>query len=349
MNNYCFPAEWEKHRATWLAWPHNAEDWLGDLEPVFKSYAKLIAELRAVETVELIVQDFDRAAEELTRCGVEFGESSSFKNLNLHQIKTDRSWLRDSLPTAVRDKATGEISWQSWKFNAWAKYPNYSFDELVPEQVAKLSGLSLNQALRLDQKTPFVLEGGAIETNGSGTLLVTEECLLSSVQQRNADCSREEYEELFFKYLGISKTIWLHSGIPGDDTHGHIDDLARFVSSDAALLVHDERNPSFSEVSRENLKRLKSAKNSQGESLEIMLLPTPKPLESEGQPLPASYANFYIANEKVIVPVFKDKADDIALRIIDDCFSSRDTVPIDCRHFVVGLGTIHCSTQQEPV
>ncbi len=346
MSEFYFPAEWESHRATWLAWPHNSEDWLGDLEPVFASYAKLIQELRLVETVELVVQDLDSANEKLRSFGVELGVNS--KNLNIHQIKTDRSWLRDSMPTAVRREGSGEIIWQQWKFNAWAKYPNYSLDQKLPQQIAEISGIVLNQAFRRDQQTPFVLEGGAIETNGRGALMTTEECLLSDVQQRNVDCSREEYEELFSRYLGISKTIWLHSGIPGDDTHGHIDDLARFVSADAAFLVYDEKDLNFSKVSRENLKRLRAAKNAQGESLEVMLLPVPKTIESQGQVLPASYANFYIANEKVLVPIFKDRADDVALRLIDDSFPSRETVPIDCRHFIIGLGTIHCSTQQEP-
>jgi len=340
MTKLRWPAEWEKHRATWLAWPHNQEDFPGVLEAVRKVYAGFIIELSRLETVELICENVSEAQLALQK------ESVSFDNINFHEFATDRSWLRDSAPTAV--SLDGELVWTKWNFNAWAKYDNFKKDQKLPAYIAETTQKSLVEAVRPGGVTPFTLEGGAIETDGAGSLLVTEQCLLSDVQQRNAGFSKKEYEQLFLTYLGIKNTIWLEAGIPGDDTHGHIDDLSRFVSDQALLLVFDERDPGFRDVSRRNLKRLEESKNASGESLEVELLPLPEPVYAEGELMPASYANFYLANDAVFVPVFKDRADDKALRIIDDLFPGRITIPVNCQEWIVGCGTLHCSTQQEP-
>ena len=193
-----------------------------------------------------------------------------------------------------------------------------------------------------------MLEGGAIEGNGAGTVIVTEQCLLGKVQERNPGLFKVDYEQIFEKYLGASKTIWLEAGIPGDDTHGHIDDLARFVSDSAVLLVFDKRDPDFQNLSNRNLKILEQSKTAEGEKLSIELLPLPSPVIAEGELVPASYANFYIGNETVYVPIFKDRVDDKALRIIDDNFPKRNIFPVDCRALIVGCGALHCSAQQEP-
>jgi len=334
-----WPAEWEEHRATWLAWPHNKEDFPGVLEEVRKSCASFISELSKFETVELICEN-----ETETRIALE-KRVSKIDNINFHQFPTDRSWLRDSAPTAV--KLGEDLVWTKWNFNAWAKYPNFQKDQALPEYISENTGKRLVQALREDGITPFTLEGGAIETDGAGSLMVTEQCLLSEVQQRNLNCGKDEYERLLLQYLGVRNTIWLEAGVPGDDTHGHIDDLARFVSSESILLVFDERDPEFRDVSRKNLEIAKKSSNALGDSISVSLLPLPDPVIEDGELLPASYANFYLANNSVFVPVFKDRSDDKALRIIDDSFPDRNTLPVDCRAWIVGCGTLHCSTQQE--
>jgi len=334
-----WPAEWEEHRATWLAWPHNKEDFPGVLEEVKKSCAAFVSELSKFEIVELICESEAEARFALEK------EVSTLENINFHQFPTDRSWLRDSAPTAI--KLGEELVWTKWNFNAWAKYSNFKKDQALPEFISEKTGKRLVQAFREDGVTPFTLEGGAIETDGAGSVMVTEQCLLSEIQQRNKSCSKEEYQRLFSIYLGIENTLWLEEGIPGDDTHGHIDDLARFVSDQAVLLVFAENDPKFRDISRKNLSKLQKAKNARGEKLSIELLPLPSPVIFEGEMMPASYANFYLANKSVFVPVFKDRADDRALRIIDDAFSDRNTIPINCREWIVGCGSLHCSTQQQ--
>ena len=334
-----WPAEWEEHSATWLAWPHNQNDFPKVLSKVREACASFIRQLSEEEAVKLICENESETKQELEKL------SLSLENVEIFQFPTDRSWLRDSAPTAV--KTDQGLLWTQWNFNAWAKYKNFQKDQKLPSFIAEQSKKELIQAKRLDGATPFTLEGGAIETDGAGSLLTTEECLLSEIQQRNKSCSKEEYEKLFSIYLGVENTIWLEAGVPGDDTHGHIDDLARFVSDQAALLVFAEDDPAFRDVSRRNLSRLEKSKNAKGEKLSVELLPMPSPIYFEGEMMPASYANFYLANNSVFVPVFKDRADDKALRIIDDTYSGRNTIPINCRDWIVGCGSLHCSTQPQ--
>ncbi|GMU24779.1 MAG: putative agmatine deiminase [Phycisphaerae bacterium] len=256
-------------------------------------------------------------------------------------------WLRDSGPTGVRTP-DGRIQLIHWGFNAWAKYDNFALDQRVPEFVQQITGHE-----RIEPRTPdgrrIILEGGAIETDGEGTLLVTEECLLSDVQVRNPGLTRQDYERAFAEYLGISRTIWLGCGCAGDDTHGHIDDIARFVAPGVVALAYEPDPADENHASSvDNLKRLQSATDAQGRRLNVIKLPMPRPVVFDGQRLPASYANFYIANGAVLVPTFNDAHDRHALNLLAEAFSDRQIIGIHAVDLVWGLGTLHCLTQQQP-
>ncbi len=266
----------------------------------------------------------------------------------LHVQPTDRVWLRDSGPTGVH-RADGSVGLVHWGFNAWAKYDNYAQDVLVPSAMERITGLRRTQAMRHDTAERLILEGGGIETDGLGTMLVTEEWLLSDVQVRNPGYTREDYERAFGEYLGITHTIWLGEGCVGDDTHGHVDDIARFVAPGIVVLAHEE-DPSDENHARslDNLERLRAARDARGERLAVVTLPFPRPVIMDGTRLPASYANFYIANDTVIVPTFNDVNDRIALNILAELLPDRRVVGIHAVDLVWGLGTLHCLTQQQP-
>ena len=341
--SYRFPAEWEPHAATWIAWPHHEPDWPGKLEPIPWVYAEIARVLHQHERVEILCHDEsvrDAAQRHLDAHGVH-------NNVRLHVVPTDRVWLRDSGPTGVVDQR-GRVSLMHWRFNAWAKYPNYSCDERVGEAVARITGLTRIEPKRGDTGERVVLEGGAIETDGAGTLLVTEECLLSDVQARNPGMSRSDYEALFHDALGIRQTVWLGQGCVGDDTHGHVDDVARFTSPGVIVLAYEE-DPADENHRRsvDNVERLELASGEQ-EAFRIVKLPYPHPVEMNGERLPASYANFYVANGVVIVPTFNDRNDRIALNTLAELFPDRHVIGIHAVDLVWGLGTLHCLTQQQP-
>jgi agmatine deiminase len=270
------------------------------------------------------------------------------ESYRFHILKTDRSWLRDSAPTAI---GTGKnMSWIEWKFNAWAKYENFHADAHVPELVSHVSGKPIKKAFRSDTRLPLVLEGGAIETDGQGTLIVTEECLQSEIQCRNPGYSRLDYEKAFKEYLGIEQTIWIVGGCDGDDTHGHIDDVARFVAPGKVLLAFEnDSNQHFHQISKQNEAILNSSSDARGQKLEVMRLPMPREIFFGDERLPASYANFYIANKSVLVPTFNDVNDAEALMIIKGAFPEREVIGISAIDLVLGFGTLHCLTQQEPL
>lgn len=339
------PAEWEPHEATWIAWPHNAEDWPGKFETIDWVYVEIVRVLTQHERVEILCIDHDQVVhiqDLLKRTKV------PPNRYRTHILSTDRSWLRDSAPTLVK-LSDGSSHWIRWKFNAWAKYDNYKADLKVPDLVSRISEISIVNALRPDNQQPFVLEGGAIDTDGKGTLLATEECLLSDIQSRNPGLDKVGYEDAFKEYLGISKTIWLSHGCVGDDTHGHIDDIARFVSEGTVVAVSEDNNDDENyQMSVENLARLKEATDSLGRKLKVVELPMPAPIYYGQDRLPASYANFYIANDVVIVPTFNDPNDRVALNIISDLFPDRDVIGIHSVDLVLGFGTLHCLTQQQP-
>jgi agmatine deiminase len=328
------PAEWEPHEATWLAWPHERTDWPGKFSAIPWVYGEIARRLANVEKVRILVED--AAAEKTARrvfakCGVNVNAVEFFRH------STDRSWTRDYCPLFVKNEK-GEVAITNWIFNGWAKYPNWKNDNKIPAFVAK----------RFKTMRTFepgvVLEGGSIDVNGAGLLLTTEECLLSeTVQVRNPGMTRQDLERFFAGYLGITRTIWLKNGIAGDDTHGHIDDLARFVDEETVVTVVEENRSEVNyEPLRENLKLL------QRTGLRIVTLPMPAPVYFDGQRLPASYANFYIANKLVLVPTFNDPMDRVALNVLTKLFPGREVIGIYCGDLVLGLGTLHCMTMQQP-
>jgi agmatine deiminase len=344
---YRMPAEWELHEATWLAWPHNADDWPGKFQTIPWLYAEIVRLLAARERVDLLVEDAKaegRASGILERAG------ANLDRVSLHQWPTNRSWTRDSGPIFVRN-ADGNVAITNWQFNGWAKYSNWPLDNQVPGRVAELLGLpSWRPSIENENGTEhLVLEGGSIDANGLGILLTTEECLLSEVQQRNPGVNRAQLEQVFSDYLGIDRMIWLGCGIAGDDTHGHIDDIARFVgpATIVACVEPNASDPNHAPLV-ENLDRLKAARTPDGKQFDLVELPMPRPVIFSGQRLPASYANFYIANELVLVPIFHDPNDRMALNTLAEVFPGREVIGIHAVDLVWGLGTLHCMTQQQP-
>jgi agmatine deiminase len=349
------PAEWESHEATWLAWPHFKNDWPGKFEPIPWVYAEILRHLSRHERVELIVNNAD--SEKRARKTLKLANALN-NNIRFHRWPTNRVWTRDSgctftvggatgIPARQAERSSAALQAISWRFNAWAKYPNYRNDEKIGGLMAKAAGAEEIRAHHGD--TRVVLEGGSIEVNGQGTLITTEECLLSRVQQRNPGFRREDYEQVFANYLGIRKVIWLGRGIAGDDTHGHVDDITRFVSPSKILtMVELNRNDKNHDPLADNLRRLHSATDQDGKHIEIIELPMPAPVIFEGRRLPASYGNFYIANGIVLVPVFNHPNDRIALNILAELFSSREIIPIYSGDLIWGFGALHCMTQQQP-
>jgi agmatine deiminase len=326
------PAEWEPHEATWIAWPHNQEDWPGRFEPIPWVYGEIVRKLSQVERVRILLQNDDveyNARTVLEKSGVQW------EAIEFYPMPTDRVWARDFAPLFIRNTA-GEVAAVKWRFNGWAKYENHLRDEAAGNAIPELACVDF-------WRPGLVLEGGSVDVNGAGLLLTTEECLLSPVQARNPDLSRDEIETALGDYLGIDRVLWLHKGIEGDDTHGHIDDLARFTDRETVVIVSEEdRSDTNYSLLRENWKILSHY------PVRARKLPMPAPLYFEGQRLPASYANFYIANKTVLVPTFNDPNDRLALNVLAECFPDRKVVGINCVELIWGLGTLHCMTQQQP-
>jgi agmatine deiminase len=326
------PAEWEPHEATWIAWPHNRADWPGKFTPIPWVYAEIVRKLARVERVRILVQDADAreaANKILLKAGADLAAVEFFL------LPTDRVWTRDYGPLFVKS-AKGEVAATNWIFNAWAKYEDWRRDNAVPPALARKLKMR-----RFD--AGLVLEGGSVDVNGRGALLTTEECLLSPVQARNPGLSRAAIEQALAEYLGAPQVLWLNRGIAGDDTHGHIDDLARFVSPDTIVLAaeQDKSDDNYHPL-RENLEILKHS------PYRVVGLPMPMPVVFAGRRLPASYANFYIANRLVLVPTFNDPADRRALATLARLFPDREVCGIHASDLVWGLGTLHCLTQQQP-
>ena len=339
------PAEWERHDATWIGWPFHEPDWPGKFEPIPWIYTEIVRALAAHERVEILCHD-ETVRERAQGCLTSHGINA--EAYRLHVQPTDRVWLRDSGPTGVH-RVDGSVALVHWGFDAWSKYDNFALDAYVPERIAGITSLERIEARRPDTGQPLVLEGGGIETDGLGTMLVTEEWLLSDVQVRNPGLDRAGYEHAFREYLGVTQTVWLGEGCVGDDTHGHVDDIARFVAPGVVLLAH-ETDPADENHHRslDNLRRLQLARDARGELLRVLTVPYPRAVMMEAQRLPASYANFYIANGVVLVPTFNDANDRRALNTIAECFPDRQTVGIHAVDLVWGLGTLHCLSQQQP-
>jgi len=406
---YRMPAEWEPHASTWLAWPHNRQDWPGKFEPIPWVYAEIVRNLARDERVNLIVPS--ERAEKRAQAILDQANALS-DNITFHRWPTDRVWTRDSgsifltagpqgLKPSVRDAADGtaeavpypkagsrssqshesraasyelepedrsklearssQLLALNFQFNAWAKYDNYQHDAKIGARMAKAAGARVVRPVFRDQESEahgIVLEGGSIDVNGRGTLLTTEECLLSTTQQRNPAMNRDAYERLFADYFGIQSVVWLGEGIEGDDTHGHVDDLARFVSPDTVVtMVEPNAQDANYAALQHNLGRLRAARDQNGHRLNVVELPMPRPVvfaapqtggASTATRLPASYANFYIANRSVLVPVFNDPNDRIALNTLARLFPGHEIAPIYSGDLIWGFGALHCMTQQEP-
>lgn len=347
---YRLPAEWETHATTWISWPHNREDWPGKFGPIPWVYVDFVRLLSRAEPVSILVPDGKterRASDRLDRSGVDL------QRVRFVRARTDRSWTRDFVPSFVVNGALAadRTAIIGWKFNGWAKYDNHRFDSRIPRVLAR--HLGLKRWVPIAENDPearrVVLEGGAIDGNGLGTLITTEECLLSSEQARNPQLDRAAIEQVLADYMGIRHVIWLGRGIAGDDTHGHVDDITRFVGPKTVVtVVEDDPSDPNHEPLRENLERLRRAHDQEGSPLDVVTLPMPRPVVFEGQRLPASYANFYIANGLVLVPVFNDPADRIALDTLSRLFPDREIAGVYARDLVWGLGTLHCMTHEQP-
>jgi agmatine deiminase len=326
------PAEWEPHEGTWLGWPHEKSDWPGKFATIPFVYGKIIARLSRHERVHILCQS---GTEIKLATRVSRREGAAMANVEFYLCPTDRSWVRDTEPIFTVDGAGGLCA-TDWHFNGWAKYSNWKRDDRVPAFIARK--LKCKRVAPAAGGKRFVLEGGSIDVNGLGSLLTTEECLLSPVQARNPHLDRERIEAVLKEHLGVDRVIWLLHGIEGDDTHGHVDDLARFVSADTVVIAtgNARKDP--------NVKVLEGIG-----ALRIVPLPMPDRVHYDGQLLPASYANFYIANQQVLVPTFNDPHDRIALATLAKLFPDREVTGIDCTDLVLGLGTLHCMTQQQPL
>lgn len=341
------PAEWERHEATWIGWPHNRGDWPGKLPATGWVFAEMVRKIAPGEIVRIIVQSKEHEASArrmLARAHADLGQVEFFR------WPTDRSWSRDFGPICVRRGGDNpEVAIARFQFTAWGyKHPNWRKDNRVPERVARALGLRTFDARAGGQL--FALEGGGIEVNGAGTLLTTEECFQHpTVQVRNPGAGKEVYERVLRDYLGATHVLWLGEGIVGDDTHGHVDDLCRFVSRDTVVLIQegDEGDVNYRPL-RENRRRLEGMRLQDGGPVKVVPLPCPAPLYHRGMRLPASYANFYIANAAVIVPTFNDPADRVALGTLAELFPGRSVVGIHAVDLVLGFGTLHCLTQQQP-
>jgi agmatine deiminase len=340
-----FPAEWEPHAATWIAWPHHEPDWPGKFDAIPWVYAEVVRVLTAHERVEILCQN--EIVRESAR-GVLDAHGVRRSRYRLHLCPTDRAWVRDSAPTGVLT-ARG-LEWRHWGFNGWAKYDNHAQDADVGRFIAEVTGRPRVEPQRPDGGGRLILEGGGLDTDGRGTLLVTEEWLLSRRQVRNPGLGRGDYERAFRSALGITKTIWLLAGCVGDDTHGHVDDVARFVAPGVVALAV-ERDPADPNHRRsmDNQRRLRHATDAQGRRIRVVSLPFPRAVRMAGERLPASYANFYLANGVVLVPTFNDPADRDALATLARTLPRREVVGIHAVDLVWGLGTLHCLTQQQPV
>jgi agmatine deiminase len=337
------PAEWEHHHATWLGWPHEQTDWPGKFPAIPWAFAEIVRHLSRVERVYLLVQN--RAAESKVRAILK-KSGANLAAVDFFRVPTDRGWMRDSGPISISNSA-GEVTYTHWRFNGWAKYANHKKDAVAAAQVNKKLKHRVWEPMHKGRRV--VLEGGSIDVNGRGSLLTTLECLLSSTQERNPGFTRDDYAQVFRDYLGATQILWLHNGIAGDDTHGHVDDLARFVNPTTivAVVEHDKSDVNYGPL-QENLALLRKMKDHDGRAFRIETLPMPAPIYFDGQRLPASYANFYIANKLILVPTFNDANDRAALNTLSALFPDREVIGIACRDLVLGLGTIHCMTQQQP-
>ncbi len=340
------PAEWERHEATWIGWPHNTHDWPGKMAAVQWVYGEIVRTLSASELVRILVNNKThelKARRVLDRIGV------MPDRIEFVRIPTNRGWTRDFGPIFLKqDDPPAQVKIARFQFNAWARYPDWQKDNRIPERVAAKFHIPMVQITQNNREV--VLEGGSFDVNGQGTLVTSEECLLDeAIQVRNPGFTRQEYEEIFRTYFGVTQVLWLGNGIAGDDTHGHVDDLCRFVDPYTVVLCQETNSSDENYRSLAgNRERLEGMRCEDGRKVGIVPLPMPAPLFFDGQRLPASYANFYIGNSVVLVPTFNDPNDRMALGILSELFPDQSVVGIHAVDLVWGFGTLHCLTQQQP-
>ena len=344
LKGFRMPAEWETQKSVWIAWPYNKKDWPGLYQFIPKVILEIISKISKQQKVNLIINKNAKNIKRLIK-------SNKIKNIDFHKIKTDRIWLRDSGPIFLTNKKNKKKILLNFMFNGWSKYKNFKNDNRINNYISKFLNLEkINPTLKKNKiKKKIVMEGGAFDVNGSGSIILTEECLLSKIQERNKNFNKKNYEELFFKYLNIKNFIWLKRGIYGDDTHGHVDDITRFVSKNTIMsAVEVNKKDKNYKTLKENLKILMKSKNEKGKKFKIIKVPMPSAVYIENKRVPASYMNFYICNKKVLLPIFKVKEDNIAIRIFKNYFKNKKIEAIDCSKLIWGFGAIHCMTQQEP-
>lgn len=334
---YYFPAEWHKHESTWLSYPHNENSWPDKIHTIFPFYNLFIKELAKNEIVNINILNqkmLKNIEMELNLIDVKMS------NIRFHSFPTNDAWCRDHGPAFVINEKENKKAIVDWEYNAWGgKYPS-ELDNKIPSLIAKELDL-------FTFKPVIIMEGGSVDFNGKGTLITTTSCLLN--ENRNFNLNKAEIEERLINYYGVENVIWLGDGIEGDDTDGHIDDITRFVNEDTVITVIEENKTDKNYYPlQENLKLLTKARLENGKQMNIVELPMPDEVVWEDQRLPASYANFYIANESVIVPIFNSKNDNKAIYILEECFKDRKIIGIDSTEIIWGLGSFHCLSQQEP-
>ena len=341
-NNLRMPAEWEKQKSTWIAWPHNKKDWPNKFSNIPFVFAEIVSYISQVQIVNILIQNKQSKKKIINYLKL---KKANIKNIKMIICKTDRVWVRDSGPIFLKDKKNN-ILLSNWNFNGWAKYKNFRNDNKINLKISKINKYKILDIVY--KKRSVTLEGGSIDVNGEGVLLTTRECLLSKIQERNPGLGIKDYAIIFEKILGIKKIVWLEKGISGDDTHGHIDDVARFISKNKVFLAFENNKK---DKNYKNLKKnldILSKTTIKSKKLKIIKIPMPNPKIIEGIRVPATYLNFYIANKIVLVPVFNDANDKIVLNIFKKNFKSRKIIPINCSELIWGFGAIHCMTQQEP-
>ncbi len=336
------PAEWEKQQSTLIGWPYNKNDWPGKFKNIPKLFAQIISKITKSQKVNLLIKNY-KFKNIITK--VLRKNNARIQNVKFIICETDRVWMRDTGPIFVKDKKNQNIL-LNWEFNGWSKYKNYSADNKVNFKIKNYyKGIVISPKFN---NKKIVLEGGSIDVNGKGLMLTTKECLLSKIQQRNSFLKLKDYNHIFKKFFGVKKVIWLNKGIVGDDTHGHVDDIARFVKSNKVFLAyeHNKKDENFKNLN-ENLNILKKVKIGSSQ-IKIIKIPMPRPIYINKIRVPASYLNFYIFNKFVLLPTFNDPKDKKVIKIFKKEFNNRKIIPIDCSELIWGFGAIHCLTQQEP-
>ena len=347
-HGFRMPAEWESQESVWITWPYNKNDWPGLFMHIPKTIAEIVANISMSQKVNLIIK-----LDEKTSKLKDFLKSYNvnFKNLKFYKIPSDRIWIRDFGPIYLVNKKKKKKIFINFKFNGWSKYKNFKKDNSVNNKISKITKIKkIEPFIKIGKKfKKFVLEGGAIDVNGNGTILLTEECLLSKFQERNFGVNKYMYEKKLSELLNIRKYIWLKKGIIGDDTHGHVDDISRFVSSNTIMTaIEGNKKDKNYNILKENFKILKKARSLNGKKFNIIKIPMPKPIFIKKIRVPASYLNFLICNKIVLLPLFNDLNDQKVINIFKNFFKTRKVIGIDCTKLIWGFGAIHCMTKQEP-